>query len=408
MVAKTGWRKLLMAFSAAAVLSAGTATAAETRTDIELGSLASLHWTGEEMALFGSSQADIDFRNTDTRMVQARLQMRLSLLQLNFNDNSEITEDLGELSDLTGGQPQVVTMLQVPRASIRFRFPVTDDYMLRITAGRDRLSWGIGSLFNAADLLFGADGSGTSDFTRSEDVRDETAWLLSLYFPLGELGYLETVALPSLPGLEISLPAAQPVSPAIDETRAGLRLHSAVGPLSIEPSYLYDGQTSTNRIALSLQGTLLGADIYTAGNLNIPASKTVPAIDTLLRDNSQISAGVFRTFSIGYDQTLAARLEALVIPGADWNNQNEPTARYALQLHPEISWSPTRTLTVISRAMVSPIDHSAELTTGALWNIYQGFNALTFTSLQVGNSDTIYGWNRPGSFSLTAGFRYAF
>ena len=159
---------MLLLFAVAGVLGA------ETRVQTEVESFAAALWTGEEVGLAGLSRGTVDFRSAGDQNVQSRLQLRLTLL-----------EDAGGVSS--------PAFIEVPRANIRFRFPVTEEYTMRVTAGRDRLSWGLGSLFNAADLIFGADGRATADFTRSEDVRDETAWLFSLYFPIGALGFLETV-----------------------------------------------------------------------------------------------------------------------------------------------------------------------------------------------------------------------
>ena len=111
--------------------------AAETRVQTTLESMTSLWWTGDELAMLGTTRGSVDFRPAPHQMVQARLQLRLTVM---------------ELDGTTIGMPEV------PRAYVRFRFPVSDTYNLRFTAGQDRLSWGIGSLYNAGDLLFGADG----------------------------------------------------------------------------------------------------------------------------------------------------------------------------------------------------------------------------------------------------------
>ncbi|MFW6362488.1 MAG: hypothetical protein ACOC0D_01475 [Spirochaeta sp.] len=373
--------------------------AAQTQVRTGIDSLASIWWTGEEAALTGISRGTVDFRSS-AQNVQGRLQLRLTLV------------------DIDG---RSLALPEVPRASIRFRFPITEDYTFRVTSGRDRLSWGVGSLYNAGDLLFGADGRSSADLTRSDDVRDETAWLLSGYFPMGELGYLETVALPSLPQLSIgSLTeqspndgAASSPAPSLSTVRAGLRIYSTFGPFSLEPAYLFNGQSERHHLAVSMQGTAFGADIYTASSLTVPAVPgDVPGIDDLLHENARISAGVFRGFTIGYDQNLTGRLEALVEPGKEWKKTDagpeQTITGYALQLYPEFIWTPNRTVSVIGRAIVSPIDASAEITAGATWNIFQGFSALAFAAARVGDSTSVYSWDSDGSLSLSAGFRYHF
>ena len=273
----------------------------------------------------------------------------------------------------------------------------------------------MGSLFTAGDLLFGAEGLDEADFTRPSDVRDETAWLTAAYFPIGALGYLEAVGLPPLPpvaGLgSAGTPGDPPdiVVPSVSESRAGVRIHLATGPLSVEPAYLYDGRDDAHRVALSLGSAVLGADVYASGSLAVPAGGgALPRVQELLRERSRVSAGVFRSYTVGYDQTLNARLEALVRPGGAWDNVGTRTAHYGLLLHPELVYLPGRTVTILSRAVVSPIDGSAEITAGATWNIFQGFTALAFGVVQIGDEVSVYGWDRDGSVAVSAGFRYEY
>jgi hypothetical protein len=381
---------------------------AETRVQTEIESLAATIWTGDDVALTGISRAHLDFRSTGDRNVQARLQLRLTLADMvAANDD-----------DASTGAP---AFLEVPRASIRFRFPVTETYLMRVTAGRDRLSWGLGALFNAGDLLFGADGRTAADLTRSGDVRDETAWLLSLYFPLGALGYLETVALPPLPEVALApdgggAAASDPdgnegyQAAPVQETRAGLRVHGALGNVSLEPSWLYDGAAGVHRVSLSVQGSA-GADVYGAASLHIPDSdgeREIDGIEGLFQEYSLLSAGAVYLLAPGYDHTISLRLEALVRPGASWSDQDERTAVYALQLYQELVWSAGRSVQMVGRGIISPMDLSTEITAGIHWNIFQGFYLLAFASGQGGGENAVYGWDRPGSLTAATGFRYLF
>ena len=392
MVTRTVQRTLILAIGM--TLSLALHSGAQTRVQTDVESLVTLRWTGDELALTGFSRATADFRSPQHPMVQGRLQLRLTVL------------------DVAG---TAFALPEVPRAYVRFRFPVTEDYLFRVTAGRDRLSWGVGSLFNAGDLLFGADGRDEADFTRPSDVRDETAWLTAAYFPIGALGYLEAVGLPPLPPVAGMVPAGTPGdppdtdSPGVSECRAGVRLHLATGPLSVEPAYLYDGRDDAHRVALSFGSAALGADIYATGSLDIPTgADALPELPELLRERSRVSAGVFRSYAVGYDGTLNARLEALVRPGGAWESVGEPTAHYGLLLHPELVYIPGRTVTILSRAVVSPIDGSAQVTAGATWNIFQGFTALAFGVVQIGDDTSVYGWDRDGSVAISAGFRYEY
>lgn len=346
------------------LLSATAAAANEPEVRSEVNALGGLVWQDDNLYLSGSSHSTLDIRSAPDPMVKGRLQLRFFL----YDD------------PLTGTQ----ALLDVPRASIRFRFPVTESWNLRVTAGRDRLSWGIGRMFNAADLLFGADGRDSADLTRTDDLRDETAWLLSAYFPLGDLGYLETAVLPPLAGIGSAAAALPPIA----TTRAGGRLHLVAGPFSLEPAYLYDGdaadtgnnqENALHRVAFSLQSTLLGADLYAAARGDLSWDDD---------PDFRISAGIVRSFTPTREQTLTPRLEGLI----------DPAAPQELLLYPEIIWSPGRITALLARATVIPHEPAADITLGATWNIFQGFSALLFASTRT-SSET---------YALSGGFRYQF
>lgn len=429
-------RTVAMAIATALLVPAAGTLSAETRVQTEIESLVATVWTGKELGLAGVSRGGVDFRSAGDRNVQARLQLRLTLTDIAHGEDPDQGSAVAADSGASAGAPAI---LEVPRASIRFRFPLSETYTMRVTAGRDRLSWGLGSLFNAGDLLFGADGRTAADLSRSAEVRDETAWLLSLYFPIGARGYLETVMLPPLPEMtfasaaetgadtgavtgtavdsgtgdiadtEAHQGAASPVKP-MRTTRAGLRIHGAFGPMSLEPSWLYDGAAGVHRLSLSAQGSV-GADVYGAASLHIPDSGPDDGIDDagkVLESYSLLSAGAVYMLSPGYDHTVSVRLEALIRPGAAWSDRGERSAVYALQFYPELIWSAGRSVQVIGRGIVSPIDLSTEITGGVNWNLFQGFYLLAFVSGQGGGTSAVYGWDRPGSFAASTGFRYLF
>lgn len=403
---RTAARLFRWAAPAIALLLPVSAPFADSRVQTEIENATVLLWDGksdrEGISLTGSSRATVEFHAPPAPNVQGRLQLRVNLTEISAD------EAAGETALLSrqGFRP---TLIEIPRAMLRFRFPVTEDYTMRVTTGRDRLSWGLGSLFNAGDLLFGADGRSSADFTRDEDVRDETAWLLSGYFPIGELGYLETVTLPPIPQLLLSPDSGDAAfsMPSINHTRTGLRIHGSLGHFSVETAYLFDDPD--HRAAAAIQGTAFDADIYGAGSLAVPANPdALPDWETLFSEHSALSAGIFRAFRLSHDQNLTARLETLVRPGESWKPQAPPD--YAVQLHPELIWTPNRTLTAIARGVISPVDASAELTAGADWNIFQGFTAMAFVVGQIGPDapEQLYAWGRPTSLAATIGFRYRF
>ncbi len=361
---------ILLLFSAAMLPAQSASTI---RLDIE--NLAVFSWDGSQALGAGTSSASVDFLSAPSSSVQGRLQMDFNLLR-----------------DQTTGA--LTPYLSLPRASIRFRFPVTDSYSIRITTGRDRLSWGLGSLFKAGDILFGADGSSSADLTQSGDVRDETAWLTAIYFPLGGLGFLETVYLPPLMQIPTNTDP-QPILP-LDYSRAGLRIHSAVGPVSLETAWLYDGERSPlntytsprNHFAQSIQWNLLGADIYSSAALNIPITAERSTAN-LVQDYGSLSAGVFRSFSPAYGQSLSARAEILLQPAEDtpW------------QLYPELIWAPNRSQTWLARAVIR--EGQSDITLGGFRALYQGFSVVFFAAGSFSDEQDT-------TFAIAAGIQYQF
>lgn len=409
------WRLLRACCGALLLLSVTAHAAAETVVESEIQNQLLALWDGNDLGVGGLAVGRIEFRNAPAPMVQARLALNTTAAQLE--------SDAGTVS---------TAFVDVPRASLRFRFPVTQDYTMRVAVGRDRLSWGIGSLFNAGDLIFGADGSGSADFTSSGDLRDETAWLYSVYLPIGKRAYLEPVYLPPFAELRLgdgseangagetgvtapSLLAGQTLDGAAgaavvpggaDESRLGLRLHAILGGLSLEPAYLYDGSEDMHHAAFSVQGNLW-ADLYASARLRLD-DQLPSQFGSVLEERGSASLGAFRTFRVGYDQNLTARMEGFIRPGASWSDQERRDAEYAVLLHPELVFSPGRAVNLIGRAIVSPLDSSALLIAGYSWNIFTGFYAESFAAAQIGDNDAVFGWDRPGSLSVSSGFRYRF
>lgn len=380
----------------------------EARVDGEITAVNALLWDGaaDEPGLVGSGVGSIDLRSTRDRNVQARLTLRAIL---------------GDVPGITQSQSAGLgaASFSVPRASIRFRLPVTEQYTVRVTAGRDRVSWGTGRLFNAADVIFGPDGTGSADFLEiSDDIRDETAWLTAVYFPLGDFAYFEPIVLPPLPELSLSSAEsgeedgggqgsvdqggsldARPLS----DTRAGGRFSFEAGRFTFEPAYLYDGPNDRHEIALSSAG-LLGIDVYGGARLSLDSGLSSGE----LIDHTTFSIGGYNRFRLGYDTNLDARLEALIRPGAAWSDAGEPGSIYGLLLYPELILTPGRTFSVVGRSVVSPIDASALTSAGVNWNLFGGFDMLAFVTVQSGGESDTFGWKRPGAVSLLSGFNYRF
>ena len=135
-------------------------------------------------------------------------------------------------------------------------------------------------------------------------------------------------------------------------------------------------------------------------------------------------------------ETLAGRLEALVLPGGAWSRAPgglapislpAPSAsgpgylrpdaaavdatfasRYGLYLFPELDYAPTPTVALQLRSIVSPVDASATLIAGASWNVYQGLTLHAYLYGMAGADDATYGWNQPGGIGGALGAELVF
>ncbi|MFP4232223.1 MAG: hypothetical protein ACLFRR_10295 [Spirochaetaceae bacterium] len=407
----------------AAVLLFATAPAtAQSRLDGEVTAVNALVWDGaaEELGLIGAGEGELDLRSERDRNVQGRLALRAQLGS---------SEDEGSADS---GAPDAA-VISVPRASIRFRFPVTENYSMRVTAGRDRVSWGTGRLFNAADVIFGAEGTQTADFLEiTDDLRDETAWLTAFYVPLGDYAYLEPVVLPPLPPLMTSgagegtdggdgetgaggagttgAVVAGAAAPDISRTRAGSRVSFEVARFTFEPGYLYDGFRERHELVLGAAG-LLGIDVYGAARLSLDEGMSAGDFTDRekLGERSVLSLGAYHRARVGTQAAnVDARLEVLLRPGAAWSDRGAPDAEYALLVYPELIYTPIRTVALVGRSVISPIDRSALLSAGVNWNVFGGFDLLAFASAQAGDRDAVFAWARPGGAALLTGFAYRF
>jgi hypothetical protein len=296
---------------------------------------------------------------------------------------------------------------------VKVRFPG-----FRLTAGKTRLSWGTGFVFDAGDVIFGGM---TSRLDLSlADPRDQTVWLLSTYVPLADFSFVELVALPFMPqpqassvipGLPaMSAPPAVPGSPLIpfESVNGGGRVVLGFTGLSLEAGYLFDNSTDLHKPFVSLQ-TSLFFDLYSAASIAIPARAA--SWDTA-KTNLRLSYGMFHIFSLGSAGTLSTRLEAGFLPYGHWmavaGGLDPSSPGYGAMVFGDVTYSPVDTLSVQARAIVSPVDVSSLVMAGVSWSIYQGL-AITATGLAMfGGANDVFGWGRDGDVSLIAGLDYKF
>lgn len=294
--------------------------------------------------------------------------------------------------------------VDIPRAWIKVRLP-----WLRLTIGKTRLSWGEGFVFNAGDVIFGSMNAPGGDLSAAA-LRDETAWLASVYVPLGPFSFLEAAVLPfgvSPPagGLSDELGSLLSPRPFADLAGgAGLRGVFRLGGMKVEPGWYANWADGAHRPYLSLQGHLLV-------DWNLSAALGIPITDPDWAEAGRwlgLSAGLFQLFRLGGDRSLALRLEAALRPAAAWEEITGSAAPvYGLLLFPEAALALSDTLSLQLRALVCPVDGSGLGLLGVSWGVYQGLTLSANVAAVAGEADDLYRWREGGPY-LTAGAEFTY
>lgn len=306
----------------------------------------------------------------------------------------------------------------------------------RLTMGKTRLSWGEGYMYNAGDIIFGGKGADLS----AEELRDNNAWLASLYLPIGDFSFIEAVALPpdlpilayqqyyqemaaasENPVLQAQLKQTAPEIAGPEKTSAGGRAYAKLGGLKFETGYLWDGTEELHKPYVSLQGHFL-ADLHMSSSISLPAEKPLGE-DT--KKSWHISGGVLYQLPLSSSSenpssgTLDMRLEAMVSPYGTWKAETVPAVQfnplssdgkespYALSVFPQVSWK-SNTLFAYVRSVISPIDASAISSVGLHWGPLQGFKILSSFSVQSGKEGDVYEFDGARGWQLTLGTRANF
>ena len=413
-VGRLGWVLASLLFLAA---HPAISQESETLRTLEVEALNTLS-RGEDMDewdLGGLGRAELDYQSRGSRWVRSRLNIRADIA------------DTADGTDLR---------LTIPRAFVRARFPLGERYLFRTTFGKSRVTWGDGALYNAGDLVFGAEGR-RADLFSTAAIRDETDWLVTAFFPLGQFAFVEPVVL--VPETRIvegaGTPAGQEAgsaeaessavttaedqilldSPSFDETAVGSRIQWKLANIKMETGYIFRGADETQDLSFSAQGNML-VDLY--GGI---ATTLGPGPDPY--EAMRLSAGTLHQLRYGAGSVLSFRLEGLLYPDGEWQELSEEEildraaaegstggspARYALSLFPEISWSPSESVALFGRVLVSPIDFSALWIAGSEWNIYEGLTLGTYLSVQSGGELDTYGFDQTGGAAVTTSVRYVF
>ncbi len=313
----------------------------------------------------------------------------------NRNVKSEISLGMNYPNPLMAGtgQEYVYPLVSLDKAYIKARFPE-----FRLTAGKTRLSWGDGFVFNAGDILF--DSVSTTVDLSSSEVRSDTAWLVAANLPLGRFSFVEAVI----------LPPTDELLEAITHISAGGRLYTTIDTLKFETGYMYHGGAAAyHQIYAGLQGNI-EADWYLTGAASLPADGT--GFTDMFESSLDITAGLFYLMQIDSVRTLTLRLEGLVQPFQSWTESTTEGTEYGVLLYPEISLTPSDTISLSLRSIISPIDGSAQITAGGSWNVFQGFSILGYLIGQVGDAEDTFSWTHASpnwtSLACMVGINYIY
>ncbi|MDC7231111.1 MAG: hypothetical protein PQJ48_12425 [Sphaerochaetaceae bacterium] len=280
------------------------------------------------------------------------------------------------------------------KAYFKARFP-----SFRLTAGKTRLSWGDGMLFNAGDVLYGS--NDTSVTLTQAELRSETGLLVSLNYPLGFFSFAEAVLLPS-PDMQI------------EHMGGGARLYTTVQETKVEAGYLTSYESERlHKPYISLQGNI-GPDWYLSSSLAIPQSGDIGE-ETL--DSWVITGGLFHIQYLEDDKNVTLRLEFLTRPAGNWKLESQDDADCPLLLYPEVVYTPSSSISWSLRTIISPFDLSFNATLGVNWAVLEGFSLLGFLSAPIGEKDDMFSWKgkvpspygpKDGSISLSLGASWIF
>ena len=359
--------------------------AAELSTSADLSLTTGVIRTGGELSLATLGEARLTFQAEASRDVRALVELDTLLAP-------------GSFPDFT---------LDVPRAYLKVRFPG-----VRLTAGKTRLSWGSGFIFDAGDVIFG--GSSPLVDLSALDPRDRTAWLFSGYLPLGDLSFLEAVLLPSLPKSPArpwypGMPAvpAQPLVPFTSAAGGGRAVLGFPG-LILEAGYLYDGADDVHLPYVGAQGSLV-LDLYAAAGAAVPGGAL--SWDDV-KKSLRVSCGAGRVFLLEAGGSIGIRCEAGFVPCGEWTavagGLPPASPGYGASIFAELSYAPVDTLSFQARSIVSPVDTSGIVFFSAAWGVFQGFSITGSVSAMFGEPGDTFSWGRDGDLSILIGLEHRF
>jgi hypothetical protein len=293
----------------------------------------------------------------------------------------------------SGTTPGLSARTDIGTAYAKFRFG-----SYRGILGKAPFSWGEGLIFNAADEIFG---SSIATNLMQSSFDDSSAWITGLTWYAGPFSFIEILMNPG-PASQ-SGGSAEPA--AIEETRIGARMVGKVFGLKIESGYLFDGRNGTagngalqdgawyHRPYLSLQGNLL-VDWHLSASLEFPdRDHRAEDAGSALWEGMLYTAGVYSVIPAGYDDSFSFRVEARLHPAGEWKEDHiVENPLYGLYGYGEAAWDFGGGFSLLLRSLVNPVDLSTRISPGLNWNVFQGFNFLSFATIQTGENGDSYPW----------------
>ena len=266
-------------------------------------------------------------------------------------------------------------VLSIDKAWIKIRFPI-----LRVTIGKNRITWGEGIAFNAGDVIFDdyivPGGNVQNVDLTSDELRSVNRTMAQVIFPLGRFTSAEIIYLPYdfFTTLEMSSAAIGviPDDKNFNVHSYGGRFVTKAAGMKLETGYIFNGDSELHKPYISINGTL-GVDYHFSSSINITHGSTNFED---WKETWKISAGSFYMFDLEDGRTLTLRLEALIKPFEDWSVD-------ALLLYPEISFIPNEEIALFIRAIINPLDINVTGIIGLNWKTYQGFSIGTFFTAEI-------------------------
>lgn len=266
------------------------------------------------------------------------------------------------------GTESVGILLELTRAYIRTRVPIGNSYNLQLELGKNSLTWGEGSYYNAGDVIFGSSPK-TTDLS-SINFRDYAFWQFRMFIPITDFVYLESVV--GIPDQLYKMDSISHIimpSSNIESLGAGLRFHAETGFLQWELGGY--SRFVSNKISPYISIALpLKVRTYVATSTEFDFSTDAENMESQLQETTKISGGMLVTRSVGNEGSIIVQPE-LMYQNYLWN----------VQLN--MSWFFRRTLGLVLRGDVDIYQEVYSLLLGPQWLPEEGFTLSMFSVTSV-------------------------